>query len=75
MVGSLEMVLLDRAVAFIVGGALAAFRIGFLAERYGRKWAIAWSAIITSISGALLAGSVNATSKYFAGYEVFLLPG
>lgn len=44
---------------YYVGGAVAAFGVGFVAERYGRKWAIAWSAIITLISGALLAGSVD----------------
>lgn len=26
---------------YYVGGTIAAFSIGFLAERYGRKWAIA----------------------------------
>ena len=46
---------------YYVGGTIAAFGIGFLAERYGQKWAIAASAIITLISGALLAGSVDAS--------------
>jgi len=74
---------------YYVGGAVAAFSIGFLAERYGRKWAIAvvshpteWSssesdlttrqsAILTLVSGALLAGSVNIAMfivfRFFSG--------
>lgn len=56
---------------YYVGGTIAAFSIGFVAERYGRKWAIAASAIITLISGALLAGSVNAAMfivfRFFSG--------
>ena len=41
------------------GGFLAVFSTSWLADKWGRKVAIAVSAVITIISGALLAGSVH----------------
>lgn len=35
---------------YYVGGAVAAFGSGFLAERYGRKWAIAWVCFNSTLS-------------------------
>ncbi|TKA76547.1 hypothetical protein B0A49_01803 [Cryomyces minteri] len=42
-----------------VGGLLAVFSISWFADTWGRKAAISASAVITLLSGALLAGSVN----------------
>ncbi|KAK5017023.1 hypothetical protein LTR60_002122, partial [Cryomyces antarcticus] len=43
------------------GGLLAVFSISWFADTWGRKAAISASAVITLVSGALLAGSVNIT--------------
>ena len=81
-------VLATMTAMYYVGGAVAAFGIGPVAERYGRKWAIAavclsgatlvskkltllQSAIMTLISGALLAGSVNVSMFVSQPFDVY----
>ena len=42
-----------------VGGFLGVFTVSYFADKWGRRAAIGVSALITLVSGALLAGSVN----------------
>ncbi len=42
-----------------VGGFLGVFTVSWFADKWGRRSAIGVSALITLISGALLAGSVS----------------
>ena len=50
---------------YYVGGAIAAFSIGFLAERFGRKWAIA--VVSTCTSKILLAFPLRGRITYLEG--------
>ncbi|RDW74860.1 hypothetical protein BP6252_06002 [Coleophoma cylindrospora] len=44
---------------FQAGGVVGVLFLPFFADKYGRKMAIAWSAILLIFSGAFLGGSVN----------------
>ncbi|OQU98122.1 hypothetical protein CLAIMM_03949 isoform 2 [Cladophialophora immunda] len=59
------------------GGFLATFSVSVLADRWGRKWAIAVAAILILVSGALLAGSVHIAMfivfRFFSGAGGFMI--
>ena len=44
---------------FQAGAFIGALLVNVVGDRYGRKWAIAVSSILTIISGAFMAGSVH----------------
>jgi sugar porter (SP) family MFS transporter len=59
------------------GGLLAVFTIAWLADRLGRRAAIAVSAFITLVAGACLAGSVNVVMfiffRFVSGAGAFMI--
>jgi sugar porter (SP) family MFS transporter len=59
------------------GGFLAVFSTSFLADKWGRKMAIAVSAVITILAGALLAGSVHIAMfivfRFVSGAGAFMI--
>jgi MFS family permease len=61
---------------YYVGGFLGVFTVSWFAERWGRKAAIFVSVVITLISGALLAGSVDVAMfivfRFFTGAGAFM---
>ncbi|KAK5136980.1 hypothetical protein LTR08_001487 [Meristemomyces frigidus] len=60
-----------------VGGFLGVFTVSYFADNWGRRAAIGVSAIITALSGALLAGSVNVAMfiffRFTSGAGAFML--
>ncbi len=60
-----------------VGGFLGVFTVSWFADKWGRRAAIGVSALITLISGALLAGSVNVAMlivfRFFSGAGAFMI--
>ncbi|KIW14757.1 hypothetical protein PV08_07542 [Exophiala spinifera] len=62
---------------FQTGGVLGTLMLPYVADRWGRKWAIAVPAIIAVISGAFLAGSTNIGEfllfRFFAGAAAFMI--
>lgn len=49
----------NAAIDTFSGGFLGVFTVSFFADKWGRRAAIGVSALITLLSGALLAGSIN----------------
>ncbi|KAK4539179.1 hypothetical protein LTR36_001179 [Oleoguttula mirabilis] len=60
-----------------VGGFFGVFTVSYFADRWGRRAAIGVSALITVLSGALLAGSVNVAMfivfRFFSGAGAFMI--
>ncbi|EXJ75024.1 uncharacterized protein A1O5_01720 [Cladophialophora psammophila CBS 110553] len=61
---------------FSAGGVIGTLLLPTIADKWGRKWACAVSAILTIVSGALLAGSVNVgmfiAFRFIAGAGSFM---
>ncbi|KAL6241017.1 hypothetical protein RBB50_012112 [Rhinocladiella similis] len=62
---------------FQTGGTLGTLMLPYVADRWGRKWAIAVPAFIAVVSGAFLAGSTNIGEfllfRFFAGAAAFMI--
>ncbi|KAK5051348.1 hypothetical protein LTR84_003000 [Exophiala bonariae] len=62
---------------FQTGGTIGTLILPYVADRWGRKWAIAVPAIIAVVSGAFLAGSTNIGQfllfRFFAGAAAFMI--
>jgi sugar porter (SP) family MFS transporter len=62
---------------FQTGGFLGTLCLPLVADRWGRKWAIAFSAILIIVSGAFLGGSVNVGEfiffRFIAGAGAFMI--
>ena len=62
---------------FQTGGFLGTLCLPLVADKWGRKWAIAFSAILIIISGAFLGGSVNVGEfiffRFIAGAGAFMI--
>jgi MFS family permease len=60
-----------------VGGFLGVFSVSWFADKWGRRAAIGVSALITLLSGALLAGSVHVAMfivfRFFSGAGAFMI--
>ncbi|MFY0690728.1 MAG: MFS transporter [Paracoccaceae bacterium] len=60
--------------AFVLGGALAQYPVGWLADRYDRRWVLIWlsvAAVISCISTVTLAGANTGTSVIMASATLF----
>ncbi|OQU95567.1 hypothetical protein CLAIMM_01752 [Cladophialophora immunda] len=62
---------------FQAGGVIGTLLLPTVADKYGRKWACAVSAILAIISGAIMAGSVNVgmfiAFRFVAGASAFMI--
>ncbi|OAP58544.1 hypothetical protein AYL99_07634 [Fonsecaea erecta] len=62
---------------FQTGGTIGTLMLPYVADRWGRKWAIVLPAVIAIVSGAFLAGSTNIGEfllfRFFAGAAAFMI--
>ncbi|EXJ74111.1 uncharacterized protein A1O5_02405 [Cladophialophora psammophila CBS 110553] len=62
---------------FQTGGVIGTLLLPTVADRWGRKWACAVSAILSIVSGAIMAGSVNVgmfiAFRFVAGASAFMI--
>lgn len=60
---------------FQAGGVIGTLALPTVADKWGRKWALAVSALLNVISGAVLAGSTNVALfivfRFIAGAGAF----
>jgi MFS family permease len=56
---------------FQAGAAINVFIAGYIADRWGRKWALHWCGLLSLFGGAMLCGARNSTmfivARLFAG--------
>ena len=58
--------------AFVAGGALAQYPVGWLADRYDRRWVLIWlSAAAVLCCGSIAAGGASGTTAVMASAAVF----